>query len=115
MKTINFTLPNNLSLLHDQLLAAIPKLRPVPDANGDLEPVIAVEGDTTTVRLTVPDATDELAIAAVVTAHDHTMTQPDPAAGRKIRIAELLAIPRSDWTAAQQREAIELALRELTR
>lgn len=124
MKRLSFTKPNNLSLLHDQLLEAIPDLRPIPNAQGrisdftggvELEPVMVVEGLGDEVWLTVPDTADENAIAAVVAAHDPTAKQPDPRGDRLSRIGELSAIPRSNWTAAQLRELLELVAQELTR
>lgn len=124
MKRLSFTKPNNLSLLHDQLLAALPALRPVPNAQGrisdftgkvELEPIMAVEGLGDEVWLTVPDTANESAIAAVVAAHDPTAKQPDPRGDRLARIGELSAIPRSTWTTAQLRELLELVAQELTR
>ena len=115
MKTLKFNAPNNLSLFHDELLAAIPALRPVANQDRGLEAVIRVEGSDSGIWLTVPDNADEAAIAAVVAAHDPTAKQADPKAERQTRIAELLAKPRSDWTAAQQRELLQVAAQELTR
>ena len=121
MKRLNFTKLNNLSLLHDQLLAAIPDLRPISndqgridsDGNTALEAVMVVEGTATEVSLTVPDDADQAAIAAVVEAHDHTKSQPDPRQDRLARIAEIDAIARSDWTSAQMRELIHLLAQKL--
>lgn len=39
---------------------------------------------------------------------------PDATAIRRSRIAELLTIPRSDWTVAQYRELLQLVAQELT-
>ena len=49
MKTLHFAKPNNLSLLHDELIAALPALAPVRDAQGLGTPVIQVEGTATDV------------------------------------------------------------------
>ena len=76
MKRLHFAKPNNLSRLHDELLAAIPTLRPIPNARGENEPVMAVEGRGDDIWLTVPDDADEAAIAAIVQAHDATRVAP---------------------------------------
>lgn len=78
MKRIHFKIPNKLSQLHDEILAAIPALRSVPNPRGDIgpdgniykEPVMThVEGSGDDVWLTVPDTADEVAIRAVINAH----------------------------------------------
>ena len=104
MKRLHFQIPNNLSLLHDELLAAIPSLAPIRDAQGNGAPVMAAEGTETELWLTVPDNADETAISAVINAHDPSKTQPDPRKERLTRISEIRAIPRSTWTTAQMRE-----------
>ena len=108
MKRLHYPIPNNLSLLHDELLAAIPVLEPIMGPDGEREAVMQVEGDAGNVWLTVPDGVDEGAIATVVLAHDATKRQPDPRQDRLTRIAELLAVPRSTWTASQRTELLEL-------
>lgn len=117
MKKLHFVKPNNLNQLHDELLAAHPELRKVsPGQDGRfvaLPDNLCVEGNMNEVWLTVPDAADETAIAAVVAAHDPTI--PRPPTSREVvtqRIAELLTIPRSDWTVAQQRELLQLVAQE---
>lgn len=40
---------------------------------------------------------------------------PDPSTPRRGRVAELLAIPRSHWTAAQYRELLQLVAQSLPR
>ena len=70
-----------------------------------------VEGTETDVWLTVPNMADEAAITAVVQAHDHTKQQTDPTAQQRSRIKELLVIGRSNWTASQRNELIELIAR----
>lgn len=78
MKRIHFNKPNNLSKLHDEILAAIPSLRSVPNPRGDMGsngriykiPVMThVEGNGQDIWLTVPDNVDEAAISTVVNAH----------------------------------------------
>ena len=121
MKQLHFQTLNNLSLLHDDILAAVPSLKPVPNIRGELdpngnialEPVMVVRGNEANVWLEVPDSVDEAAIAAVVQSHDHTKTQPDPRKERLARIAEINSIARSDWTSAQMRELISLMAQEL--
>jgi hypothetical protein len=114
MKRLHFTRANNLNHLHDELLAAMPSLRPAPNARGELEAVIQVEGLKDDLWLTVPDSADATAIAATVQAHDPAATRtPTIGEERAQRISELLAIPRSDWTAAQLREIAQLTAQEL--
>ena len=121
MKRLNFTKLNNLSLLHDELLAAIPALRPVPngqgridsDGNIALEAVMGVEGTDNELWLTVPDTADEAAISTVVQAHDSTVVVSSPRDQRRQRIQELLAVGRSNWTASQRNELLELLSLEL--
>ena len=96
MKRLHFIKPNNLSYLHDALLAANPSLRPIPNTAGRLstihprdpitglvplehEAVMVVEGSGDQVWLTVPDTADEVAIAAVVAAHDSLAPRPPSA------------------------------------
>jgi len=112
MKRLHFLKSNNLSLLHDELLAAVPALAPIRDAQGLGTAVMAVEGTETEVWLTVPDTADETTIAAVVTAHDPTKVQTDPTKLRLSRIQELVDIGRSNWTASQRNELIELLAKE---
>ncbi len=72
---LNFERTVHLSKLHDELLAAMPELRPVDDE----QPVITVEGDDTEVWLTVPDWVDVAAVEEVVADHDPTPPEePDP-------------------------------------
>ena len=119
MKHLHFQTPNDLSLLHDELIAAIPALKPrsVPgtelDESPGLAPVMTVEGLGADIWLGVPDEVDEGAIAAVIAAHDGTMFQPDPSADRRTRLTELLLTSRSNWTTAQLREIVELTAREV--
>jgi len=114
MKTIRVTQPNNLSLLHDEILAAIPECRPHFDENGEQVPTIRVEGVGDDIRIEVPDTVNIDQVAAVIQAHDPTKSQPDSRRDRLARIAEINSIPRSEWTAAQMRELISLIAQELT-
>ena len=114
MKHPHFRIPNNFSNLHDELLDTCPDLRPVPNTSGILEPVMRFEGDDANVWLTVPDDADEGAISAVVQTHDPGLPSLDPAAQRRDRVRELLAIGRSNWTAFQRNELIELLGQRVT-
>jgi hypothetical protein len=78
MKRLEYTYPHDLGKLHDELLAAIPPLRPTTGPGGIDVAVMLVEGDDTHVWLTVPDNANERAIAAVVAAHDPTPLPPGP-------------------------------------
>ena len=111
MKKLHYQIPNNLSLLHDELLAAIPSVAIQADTTGERYAVMQVEGNDNNIWLTVPDDADEVAIAAVVQAHDHTKQQPDPTTQQRTRIKELLVIGRSNWTASQRNELLELIAR----
>ena len=114
MKRLHFPIPSNLSLLHEEILDAIPTVAPVMNVtNGQLEAVMRVEGNDNNVWLTVPDDVDEAAIAVVVQAHDATRKQQDPRRGRQIRLTELLSIPRSSWTATQRAELLQLVARDI--
>lgn len=64
MKTLHYTRPHRLSQLHDELLAALPALRPVEGV-----PVMRLEGIGEDIWIGVPDPTSEAPVAAVVTAH----------------------------------------------
>ncbi len=113
MKQLHFNRPNNLSLLHDELLEAMPSLRSDSTLGLHQEPIMRVEGLDNELWLTVPDEADEAAIQAIVQAHDHTIVQPDAHKQRLDRIYEINAVPRSQWTSAQMRELIHLVAQEL--
>lgn len=116
MKRLQFTFPNNLGLFHEELLAAIPALRPlVNPVTGRHEANHQAEGLGDDVWLTVADNVDEATIATVIQAHDPRKLRLDPSADRRVRLTELMGIPRSDWTATQVRELLELALLEIAR
>jgi hypothetical protein len=77
MKTLDFNRPNNLGLLADELLAAVPVLRPVEDSSGVLQQITRIEARGADIHLEVPDDADESAIQAIVDAHDASATQRD--------------------------------------
>jgi hypothetical protein len=85
-----FTIPNNLNLLHDELMKEIPALRPVQinDSSGDYAPRMGVQGRGDKIYLSVPDDADIPAIEGVIKRHDASKTQIDReaaalASGRK--------------------------------
>jgi hypothetical protein len=84
---LHYVKKNDLSQLHDELIAAIPSLAPTPKG-----PVMAVEGLGDDIYLTVPDGTDEQAVAAVVDAHVPSPRIVDLAAaftvGEKLRTTD---------------------------
>lgn len=105
MKTLRYSIPNNLSGLHDELLAALPSMKPSPTGPIDPQtgrpenvPQMAVEGiqgteATAYVQLTVPDDANEAVIRAVVLAHNPNTPRSDPvAAVRASAKAKLMAL-----------------------
>lgn len=70
MARYHYTLPNDLAGLYDDLLAALPALRPQLAATGLAVAVAAIEGSGNDIWLTVPDAISKASIDAVVAAHD---------------------------------------------
>mgnify|MGYP003137640800 CR=1 FL=1 len=71
MKTLTYTLPHDLGRLHGELHAACSELRPIEIEGAEfLESVMGVEGMGTTVRLVVADGANEVAIQAVIDAHE---------------------------------------------
>ena len=78
---LRYERPHHLSKLHDELLVAIPALRPQPGPTGELEARLLIGGDGETVEMIVPDdltPEDIAAIEAVVEAHDPTPPPPPP-------------------------------------
>lgn len=73
MKTLHFNKTNDLSQLHDQLLAAIPSLAKTRLGKDGFREEMAgnmrVEGRGDEILLTVENRADEAAIGAVVDAH----------------------------------------------
>jgi hypothetical protein len=70
LKALHYDQPVNLDTLHDELLRAVPELRPVPGALGVPVAVMLMTGSDSHVDLQVPDEADQLAIDAVLVAHD---------------------------------------------
>ena len=79
MKNLNFTIPNNLNLLHDELIAGVPDLRPIErnGSSGDFVPQMGVQGIGDEIFLSVPDHANVLAIEAVIEKHNATKHQID--------------------------------------
>ena len=73
MKTLTYEKVCNLAALNDQLIAAIPALAPTTDASGNAHASLLLSANATETFVTVPDATDETAVASVVSAHDPTV------------------------------------------
>lgn len=110
MKTLHFVLVNKLDLLHNELLAAIPSLWPVPAATllgPGLEAVMQISGDDTQVWLTVPDATDEVAIGSVITAHNPAILTAGEARAARYQVLK----GKGAWTPAELEESVRLLLR----
>lgn len=80
MKSLRYTVSHHLSKLHDELLAAVPSLQPVTNADGEREAVMRISGDGETLTLVVPDDAPDADIQAVLDAHDPTPPPlpPDP-------------------------------------
>lgn len=111
MKHLHYQIPNNLSLLHDNLLQTVPSLAPTIGPDGEWYVVMQVERNDCNVWLTGPEDADDVAIGTVVQAHDHTKLQPNPSELRRTRIEEPLAVGRSSWTASLRIEFIGLIAR----
>jgi hypothetical protein len=105
--TLTYTLPNDLSQLHDELLAAVPALRPAPGPDGALVPVMTVLGQGDVVRLIVPDGTDTAAVDAVVAAHV-PQARYDPAT-RQAAVGATLAAQRRRALFRNTRTAVRAA------
>ena len=74
MKLLTFEGPHELSPLHDEILAALPGLRPVPSGRiVDLEieyvPVMGVSGTDAMIWIEVPNGTEIKPVEAIVRAH----------------------------------------------
>jgi hypothetical protein len=78
---LEFTGTFSLGQLHEELLSAIPALRPVPDeiTPGTFAEVVTVLGSETDVVLIVPDDADQVAIQSVIAAHKPAPVTPPPA------------------------------------
>ena len=117
MQTLTFTRPNDLALLHDELIAGVPGFHRIivtPDgdsADADCGPV---EASGNTIRVTVADDVAADQVNSIVQTHDPANRTLNPAGQRNARIKELLAVGRSNWTAAQRNEIIELIGQKVT-
>lgn len=118
MPTIDVEKRTDLSKLHDEILAAVPALR--PDEKG---PRLRVEGTDERVRLEVREDVkdvDEAALTAIVAAHDPT-PRPLPPTVLKAALADAVdrvgALPASPQKAALASvlRVQRLLLRELLR
>ena len=77
------------------------------DGTGDVADYAHIEAEETP-----PESRPIRVVAGVV---EYESTEDVRKTERQARIAELLAIPRSGWTAAQQRELLQVVAQELTR
>lgn len=118
MSIIEADKPNDLSKLHDEILAALPALR--PDKKG---PRLRVEGTAARVRLEVREDVkdvDAAALTAIIAAHDPT-PRPLPPTALKAALADAVdrvgALPASPQKAALASvlRVQRLLLRELLR
>ena len=111
MKQLRFNQAHNLSKLAEELVTAIPSLEKTRVRTdgafvGYKEAIpdhLRMEGLEDDLIITVADDADEVAIQAVIDAHDATPRTVTPT-----RKEELLAIGKDNWTDAQQKELIEL-------
>ena len=73
MKTLTYTKANNLSQLHDELIAAIPNFRRVRTRVGEFDDGLAdtgrVYGDGAAITIVYADDIDDAAVQAIVDAH----------------------------------------------
>lgn len=105
MKMLTFSKAHNLPKLTEELMAAVPALRPVALPDGDRRAVMTVSGDGARLEIAVPDGAEEAAIAAVVAAHDPTV-QPQPDPGSQL-IAAVRAIDTGGIQDPAAKQAIE--------
>lgn len=70
MKTLTYSKLHDLGGLHDELIAAVPSLRPVDGPDGFKVAVMTVLGVGDVITLEVPSASNTSAIDEVVAAHD---------------------------------------------
>ena len=104
MKTIIRNYPHNLEKLHDELLAAIPALRPTePDPRGRLLAAMLLTDQGDQITLQVPDRVTEADIDAVLAVHDPTPLPPAP----NSREARVAAVRAGGGTQAQRLAALE--------
>lgn len=78
---LKFSKRHHLAKLHDELLAAVPALRPQPGPDGVPVARLLLSGDGENIEAIVPDdlsPQDIDTIKAVVNAHDPTPPSPPP-------------------------------------
>ncbi len=75
MATYIYHKAHRLTQLHDEILAALPALRPIVNTNGDATVVMRIEGRESEgfLRITIPEGASERPLRALVAAH-----RPDP-------------------------------------
>ena len=98
MTTYQFQKAHHLSQLHDELLAALPALRPVINADGDAIAVAQIEGREADgfIRLTVPSTISRAELQAVVDAH---VADPSYGVTTQPNEAEVLAMGDNEFRA----------------
>lgn len=68
---LSVTKKHRLSKLHDEILAAVPELRPITvDGERFPRPVMIVSGDGDSLEITLPDDAPRDAVLAVIDAHN---------------------------------------------
>ena len=116
MQTLIFNKPNNLDFLHDELIAGVPGFHRTVDLLDDLaaaDDCGAVQSSGESIKITFADDNPGHLIETAVLAHDSIIPRPDVRVERRTRMSELLQISRSDWSAAQFRELLQLTAQEL--
>ena len=84
---LHFVQPHHPGKLYDEIIAAIPALRPAPNERQILG--LSWLGDD--IWLTVPDDTDPAIVAAVVVAHDPTPLPVPPTPDERLEAAIIAA------------------------
>jgi hypothetical protein len=95
MKTLTLRKPHHLSKIHDELLAAFPEW--IETTHGERRALHSLCGDGETLTLSVPDATDDVAVQAVVDAHDPTPPVPSYRDQRKVAYLDELGAISGDF------------------
>lgn len=111
MKPLTYTKPHHARKLHAELLAALPALRPVPGPGGFDYAVFELSSRGDTVTLSVPDGTDEAAVAAVVNAHTPAAPPPTPDEADTDEIRQALA-GNGNLTNTQVKKALRLLFKQ---
>jgi len=118
---LEFSKPHNLTQLHDELVAAVPtwlrsRLATPPEVGFEAMPDNGsiLGGVSDAITIYVAADIDPALITTVIANHVPDSRLPlDPRKDRLSRIAEINAIPRSDWTDAQLRELMSLLAEEV--